>query len=178
MKDSEIRYKLPKAFELMSHPVIALTEEHSVFDALRVFNKYKFSAIPIVEEITNKLVGVLSEGDCLKKLSETLFYDEMSEEKIGSFLNKSVNAITKDMDIFQLEGFFKNHGIRHAPVIQDDRVVGTVSRSDILVHLEKFALEVLKYRHDVKDPLELSKYKEFDTRAEDLKENHRFEALN
>lgn len=176
--DSELRYKLPRVKEIMSSPVIALSKGHTVFDALATFNKYKISAIPVVEhERDYGLVGIVSEGDCLKYLSRNLFFDEMNDDHVGLILKRNVKTITREMDIFELEEFFQKEGIRHAPVVENSKVVGTVSRSDILKHLERFTKEVLKYRHDVKDPLELSKYKDMDSRMKDISENHRFGAL-
>ena len=178
MKKAMGRYQLPKVSDVMKSPVIALTENHTVFDALSVFNKYHFSTIPIVKEENNYLVGIVSEGDCLKHLAQNLFFDEMSDDNIGLITNRNVWTITREMDIFELEEYFQREGIRHAPVLEDGgRVIGTVSRTDILKHLESFTKEVLQYRHDVKEPLELSMYKDFDTRIEDISEKHKFDSL-
>lgn len=178
MNPTEIRYRLPKVSEIMSSKVIALSESHSIFDALSTFNKWKMSAIPVVEKETNVLLGIISEGDCLNQLAHSLFYDELKDESVKIISKPSVRYIQRDMDIFELESYFQKQGIRHAPVIDDKmRVIGTVSRGDILKHLEMFTKEVLQYRHDIKEPLELSKYKEFDTRLEDIKENHKFDSL-
>lgn len=175
----ELRYNLPKASDVMSSPVIALTEDHGVFDALNVFAKYRFSAIPVVRPESNILVGIVSEGDCLKRMAQTLFYDEMTDDSIRHIVTKDVKAITWEMDIFELEEFFQKEGIRHTPVVDEtNRVTGIVSRTDILKHLHKFAKDVLRYRHDVKEPLELSMYKDFDTRAEDITEKHKFNMFN
>lgn len=177
--EPELRYNLPKVSDIMSSPVIALTEKHTVFDALTTFNKFRISTIPIVKEASNLLVGIVSEGDCLKHMAHGLFHDELTDDSVGLITRKNARVINREMDIFELEEFFQKEGIRHAPVVEKSgRVVGTVSRSDLLKHLEKFTKEVLKYRHDVKDPLELSMYKDFDTRIEDFNEKHRFEGFN
>lgn len=178
MIDPELRYKLPKVNEVMSAPVIALTREHTLFDALSAFAKYGFSALPIVDGKDSSLLGILSEGDCLKHMSRSLFYDEMNDYRLHNFIKEDVLSIHGEMDIFQLEELFAKHGIRHAPVLEDGKVVGTVSRTDILKHLEKFTHEVLDYRKDIKDPLELSMYKDFDNRLPDIKEHHSFKGLN
>lgn len=178
MIDPNLRYKLPKVSEVMSSPVIALTRDHTLFDALSAFAKYGFSALPIVEEKDNTLIGILSEGDCLNQMSRSLFYDEMNDYRLHHFIKEEVLFIDVEMDIFQLEELFAQNGIRHAPVLEDGKVVGTVSRTDILKHLQKFTREVLDYRKDVKAPLELSMYKDFDNRLKEISETHRFEGLN
>ena len=62
--DTELRYRLPKVRDVMSSPVIALTEKHTVYDALITFNKYKISTIPVVLGSNDYgLVGVVSEGE-------------------------------------------------------------------------------------------------------------------
>ncbi|MCO4755908.1 MAG: CBS domain-containing protein [Bacteriovoracaceae bacterium] len=176
--DTELRYRLPKVRDVMSSPVIALTEKHTVYDALITFNKYKISTIPVVLGSNDYgLVGVVSEGECLKYLAHNLFYDEMTSDSVGVIMKRDVVCIERNMDIFELEELFQKHKIRHAPVIEAGRVVGSVSRSDILKHLEKFTKEVLKYRHDIIEPLELSMYKDFDMRTKDISENHHFGPL-
>ncbi len=177
MIDPSLRYKLPKVKEVMSSPVIALTKEHTLLDALSAFAKYGFSALPIVKKEDNSLIGILSEGDCLKYMSRALFYDEMNDYRLQSFVKEEVFSIHGEMDIFQLEELFAEKGIRHAPVVEDGKVVGTVSRTDILKHLQKFTNEVLDHRKDVKEPLELSIYKDFDSRLPDIEEHHRFQGL-
>lgn len=179
MMDPELRYKLPKVKDVMSSPVIALTKKHTVYDALLTFNKYKISSIPIVEDDKNySLIGMVTECDCLKYMAHNLFYDEMSTDSVGVIMQKDLVVIERNMDIFELEELFQKNRVRHAPVLEKGKVVGSVSRSDILNHLETFSKEVLKYRHDVIEPLELSIYKDFDWRAKEISENHHFNSLN
>lgn len=179
MIDPDLRYKLPKVKDVMSSPVIAITEKHTVYDALLTFNKYKISSIPVVETDKNyALIGIVTECDCLKYMAHNLFYDEMSTDCVAIIMKRDVVVINRNMDIFELEEFFQKNGIRHAPVIENGKVVGSVSRSDVLNHLEIFSKEVLKYRHDIIEPLELSMYKNFDWRAKEISEKHHFNSLN
>lgn len=177
-KEPELRYDLPKVKDVMTSPAIALTEKHSVYDALSVFNKYKVSAIPVVKEQSNRLTGIVSEGDCLKQLAQTLFFDEITDDSIGQIIIRDVKTIKWEMDIFELEDYFQKQGIRHAPVVDEgNRVIGTVSRQDILGHLEKFIKKVMRHRKEVKDPLKLSMYKDFENRIEGINDKHSFKSL-
>src|SRR5690554_4062404 len=102
MNKPELRYNLPRVRDIMTSPVIALTEEHTVFDALSIFNRYNVSVLPVIEEVSAKLIGIVSEEDCLKHMSHRLFYDEASDDSIGLITQQNVKVIDWQMDIFEL----------------------------------------------------------------------------
>lgn len=177
MQKNVNRYPLPKVSEIMQKPVLALTEDHTALDALSALNRHKLSSLPVVDEKKVELKGVIAEGDLLKHFAQGIFYDDLAHAKLRDIVNSNVRYVDKEMNIFELEEVFHRYGIRHAPVVEEKKVIGSVSRTDVLISLERFAKDILDYRQSIISPLQLSKYKEMDMRIKELSNIHHFDSL-
>lgn len=95
----------PKVKDIFIKKVIAFRPDFTIFDAIRNFNKFNISAAPVVTE-NNEVIGYLSESDCIKCMSNCLFYDEARNDTIDLIMNKNVALAESEWDIFELESFF------------------------------------------------------------------------
>lgn len=134
MRDLEI----PKASEIMTREVVALHPETRTLDAMRVFVGHRISGAPVVDERW-RLVGIVSEYDCLRVLTAGQFDDESQEEDepVSAIMTREVVSIPPDLDLFSIAHKFLVRRVRRLPVVSDGRVVGMVSRRDVLAGIEK-----------------------------------------
>ena len=108
---------------------------HSVFEAII---KNKISGGPVVNE-KNELVGIISEGDCLKQLSDSRYYNmPLEEDLVENRMARDVETIDGNMDIFDAANKFLNSKRRRFPILENGKLVGQISQKDIL----KAALEL------------------------------------
>jgi CBS domain-containing protein len=130
--------------QLPSIPIIRTfmdTETHAVsvnddiLDAVRRLIDEGITGAPVVDE-TGKLVGTLSEYDCLRLLAEGRGGDVV-RGKVKDFMDTTYTSVTPSMDVYYVAGLFlKNPGNRRFVVLEGTRLVGVVTRKDILRAVE------------------------------------------
>jgi len=146
---------IPKVKEIFSRKVIAFSKEFKIFDAIKNFNKFRISSAPVTNT-DNKVVGYLSESDCIKYLSNCLYYDEARNRSIETFMSKKLAKVDLEWDVFELENFFIKNNLKSASIIDDENhLLGIVSRRDILLAFEKYLNAREKYKVFIQIPIEL-----------------------
>lgn len=138
--------KIPTVSDIMVREVICLKTTDNIFTAVSLMRQQRLSSTPVIDE-ANSVVGFLSEADCLRHLGNMLFFDEGGSMSVGQAMSPQIQGVHPEWDIFKLENFFLTNNLRHAPVINEDRMlIGTVSRHDILKCLESLAKERADYQ--------------------------------
>lgn len=115
-----------------------LRPEHSIISAIELFTKHKISGAPVVDD-KGDLVGVLSELDCLRELASDEFYDvdQFEERTVGDLMSTTMATVDASMDIYGVADHFVSKGVRRLPVMEGGRLIGQVSRRDVLDGVRK-----------------------------------------
>jgi CBS domain-containing protein len=112
--------------DAMNSEVVALPETESVLDGLKTLVKEELSGAPVISKEDN-LIGMVTEFDLL------LAIDCVGEEfPISRVMHKEVVTVTPDMDLEQARQTILSHNYRRLPVVQNGKLVGILSRRDIL----------------------------------------------
>ena len=150
------KLEIPRVKDILTKKVIAFKKDFTVFESIEIFNKYRISSAPVVNE-QNEVVGYLSEGDCIRCMSNCLFYDERRGQAISNIMSEDVLAANGDWDIFELESFFIKNNLKSAPVVDSDKHLnGIVTRRDAMISLEKSIKDREDYKVNQKKPVELN----------------------
>lgn len=151
----ERKLEIPKVKDILIEKVIAFKPEFTTVDATKWFNEYRISTAPVVND-QNEVIGYLSESDCIKCLSNCLYFDESRNRTIDLIMSKDVSMAEGEWDVFELEDFFVSNHLRSAPVIDSkNHLIGIVTRRDVLMALEKCMEGRQEYKKDIKTPVEL-----------------------
>ena len=128
------------ARDIMATSLITLRPEMSIFKAIRVLVGRGISGAPVVDS-KGAMIGVLSELDCLRILSSDEFYDGQQEEAgtVKHFMTGAGQSIPPHLGIYAVAHYFLTQPIRRLPVVEGGRLVGQVSRRDVLVGIESMA---------------------------------------
>ena len=120
--------------------VITLRPDMEIFKAIRVLLSRRISGAPVLGP-RGELVGMLSEKDCLKILASRTFHEDTLPGAVVRDFMSTGNLVTTtpDTDIFSIAGLFLKHVYRRLPVIDGGRLVGQVSRRDVLKGIEEMA---------------------------------------
>lgn len=118
--------------DYMVTKLISFKPNQSVIEAMEILVKNKISGGPVIDE-QDELVGIISEGDCLKQISQSKYFNmPMSEIKVKDYMVKEVKTIDAFVTIFEAADYFLNNKIRRFPVIRHGKLVGQISQKDIL----------------------------------------------
>jgi CBS domain-containing protein len=122
----------------MSRRVVTLRTNMRVIDAMRSLIRHRISGAPVLDRQGN-LVGLVSEFDCLRVVASGLYgHEELEDsEPLRRVMTSDVVTIVSDMDVFMITQLLVDRRIRRVPVVTDGRVLGIVSRRDVLRGIHK-----------------------------------------
>ncbi len=107
--------------EIMTRNVITVPPEMSTKDVATILSEKRITGLPVVDA-TGKVVGVLSELDIISRQGATAA-DIMSDQVISA---------AEDDDVQEVANLFSSRRIRRVPILADGKLVGLVSRSDLM----------------------------------------------
>jgi len=127
-----------KVKDYMTTELITFNQNQTIQEVVECLIKYKISGGPVVND-NKELVGIISEGDCLKQLSESRYYNmPLEHDNVEKRMVKNVETIDGNMDIFDAANKFLQSKIRRFPIVENGKLVGQISQKDVL----KAALEL------------------------------------
>ncbi|MEK6152419.1 CBS domain-containing protein [Flavobacteriaceae bacterium 3-367] len=131
---SKKEYNAPILVEdYMTRKLVTFRPEQSILEVMESFAKNKISGGPVMDD-NGFLVGIISEADCMKQISESRYFNQpILDKSVERFMTKNVETIAHDMSIFDAAGVFDKHNRRRLPVMKNDILVGQISRKDIVI---------------------------------------------
>ena len=118
------------AKDLMTTRLITLNPETDVFRAIEVLNKNNISGAPVIDEKRN-LLGMFTEKSALEVLIDAA-YEGLPTNQVGSFMSEPADTISENTQLLTIVQVFLNKRTRRLPVVKDGKLIGQVSRRDIL----------------------------------------------
>ncbi|MCD6680593.1 MAG: CBS domain-containing protein [Burkholderiaceae bacterium] len=146
-----------QARDVMSTPVISVTEDASVADVARLLLRKGISAVPVLGA-DGHLLGIVSEGDLVRRIESgterepswwlRLFGD--TEERVRDYakthgrrvtdvMTRRVKTVGEDADLADIAALLERERIKRVPVMRGGVVVGIVSRANLLQGLASAA---------------------------------------
>jgi predicted transcriptional regulator len=131
---SKKEYNAPILVEdYMTKKLLTFTPEQSILEVMESFAKNHISGGPVMDN-NGFLVGIISEADCMKEISESRYFNQpILDRSVERFMTKKVETIPHDMSIFDAARVFHKNNRRRLPVLKDGLMVGQISRKDIVV---------------------------------------------
>ncbi|MGB5809877.1 MAG: CBS domain-containing protein [Polyangiales bacterium] len=114
---------------MVPKPVV-FTEDSDLLESARVLVARKISGAPVVDA-KGTLVGVLTERDLLQAAMVARYHDE-GGGRVAEHMSRDVQVVSVDDTLFEVAERFVGGKYRRFPVIEDNRVVGLVTRRDVL----------------------------------------------
>ena len=150
-----------RAHQIMSRPVITVTPDTTIVEAANTMLQKHISGLPVVDA-TGKLVGMLSEGDFVRrseigtqrKRSRFLrfilgpgkaasdFVREHGSKVSEIMTTEPLLTVGEETTLEEIVELMERNNIKRLPVISNDRVVGMVSRSNLLQAVASLAKDV------------------------------------
>ena len=149
-----------QAKDVMTSPVISVLEETAVHDIVRLLLKHRISAVPVVDQ-SEHVVGIVSEGDLLSPpgalpdgtytkqawwlaammLGGSLDFDKLHGRTAGEVMTRRVFAVDEATQLAEIAQLLEKRHIKRVPVLNAGRLVGIVSRANLLHGLSNDIIE-------------------------------------
>ena len=124
-----------KAGEIMHKPVLTTAPEDSAHDVATKLVLNRISGMPVIDR-EGTVLGVVTEEDILRALMERKDLEVLAAQDI---MSKNLAAVHADTPIEMVLQTLHDEGILRVPVIEDGKLLGIVSRADVIkaaLHLE------------------------------------------
>ncbi|MET2986615.1 CBS domain-containing protein [Aureibaculum conchae] len=119
--------------DYMTTKLITFRPEQPVSEVVESLIKNRISGGPVVDE-NNELLGIISEGDCIKHISESRYYNmPMNNNTVDKHMVKNVDTIDGNLNIFEAADMFLKAKHRRFPIVENGKLVGQISQKDILI---------------------------------------------
>jgi CBS domain-containing protein len=130
--------KSVKVRDYMTTSLVVFRPQTELFHAIDQLLRSKISGAPVVDD-EGHLVGVLSEVDCLKGILSGSYYDyESLGGTVSECMSTLVETVAVEDDILQVSERFIRNGRRRFPVVDNGKLVGQISRRDVLRAVKDF----------------------------------------
>ena len=139
-----------KVSDVMTRRVISVSPETSVFVAIRLMLKHHVSGLPVIDN-HGKLVGILSEGDFLRRgeieteRKRSVWLDALFGPADGAadyvhshglavkdVMTRDPITVTENTTLDEVVRLMENRNVKRLPVLRDGKVIGIVSRANLM----------------------------------------------
>jgi CBS-domain-containing membrane protein len=151
-----------KAKDVMTHCLVSIAPGAAIRDAIARMISHQVSGMPVIDA-EGKLVGMLTEGDFLRRAemrteaprrrwlelllgpgADAAAYARSHGQAVRDVMSPDVVTVGKETPLSEVVRLMEEHAIKRIPVLEDGRVVGIVSRADLMSALGECLLKPLK----------------------------------
>ena len=123
--------QFPTIDKIMDKDEITLSPEQPIHEAINILLDRRITGAPVLDK-NRKIVGMITEKDCLRVLIDSAYHNMPSDKTVASYMSPVVKTVTTDHDLLDLANEFLTTNFRKFPVVHNETLVGQVSRRDVL----------------------------------------------
>ncbi|MCX7823498.1 MAG: CBS domain-containing protein [Syntrophobacterales bacterium] len=118
----------PQARDLMTSPPICIDAEATVKEAEELMLHYSINAVPVLKD--GEVVGILS-----RQTAEKAVYHGFGASPVHTYMHRDIATVSPDQSILDIQKPLIEQHQRILPVVEEDRIVGVITRRDLLKYL-------------------------------------------
>jgi CBS domain-containing protein len=119
------------AYEIMTRPAISAKRNASARDIALQFISEQYSGMPVTE-IDGTVIGIVTEIDILRAVDEG---HELARVTAGDIMTPEVVTVAPETPMTEMIKMMEEFHIIRLPVVKDNKLIGVVSRGDIIRNL-------------------------------------------
>ena len=112
------------ACDIMTRKVCTISPEASVQEVAQLLYQERISGVPVVDT-DGRIIGIVTEADIISKASREGL-------RVADIMSHEIIAVTEDTPINEIALLLSERKIKRVPVVSEDKLVGIVSRADIV----------------------------------------------
>lgn len=127
---------MAKAKEVMNPCVIAVSKDEDIYEAIRMMVLNSITGLPVVNT-DQTIAGIITEKDVL-----TLLYDNRDKPgTVQDYMTTHVVCFDREADLDEVVESLRTNSFRRVPILDQGRLVGVISRKDIIRHIRDLRRE-------------------------------------
>lgn len=149
-----------RAHQIMTKDVVTIGPDASIVEASRLMLEHHISGLPVVDA-HGHLVGIVSEGDFLRRTEigtqrkrqrwlqfligpdrEASEFVRQSGRKVGEIMSRSALTVGEDTSLEEIVSLMEKNHVKRLPVMRRDRLVGIVTRANLLSAVASLARDI------------------------------------
>jgi CBS domain-containing protein len=126
------RYESVTKYMVPASKMITFRPDQRIEEVIDIMIEKGISGAPVLDE-NRKLVGIISEKDCLRLIVDQAYNNlPINDRKVSDYMTAKVKSLSSTSDVVDAANEFLNSPIRRLPIVENGALIGQVSRRDIL----------------------------------------------
>ena len=121
--------------KIMSRDVVTVNQNAEIYDVLRMMVDGNITGLPVLDD-DGKLVGIVTEKDVMSRMLTT----HNTQGKAADYMTAEVISFNVNDNLLDVISALAKNNFRRVPIVSGEKLVGIISRSDIISYL--FSLEL------------------------------------
>lgn len=133
----------PSVTDYMATKLVTFQPEMDIRLAIDTLLKKRISGAPVLNK-EGELIGMLSEVDCIRILIEAPYNQDPAHvrDKVQDYMSIKIKTISAEKNIFDAAHAFVHSGYKRLPVVEDKKLIGQISRVDVLRAIQRLKPEI------------------------------------
>ena len=132
-----VRDTYPRVGEFMSRSFLEIRPDMEIYQAMALLLKHKVTGAAVVDD-NKRLVGIISEKDCLKLVAHDAYDNVPRGGSVESYMTTKVVTLQPSSGLNEAAHIFINNPYKKLPVLDKGKLVGVVRRRDVLAVIQEF----------------------------------------
>lgn len=126
------RYESVTKYMVKAGDLITFKPDQSIEEVIDIIISKGISGAPVLDE-KRKLVGIISEKDCLRIIVDQAYHNlPSSSRKVSDYMTANVKTLPSSCDVVEAANEFLSSPVRRLPIVENGVLVGQISRRDVL----------------------------------------------
>jgi CBS domain-containing protein len=130
--------RLPRINQFMDQVVPTLAPDTRILAAVDFLLRHRVTGAPVVDW-KGTLLGIITETDLLKLVTVGIEAQPPTSATVADYMTTEVVTVHPSTDIYYVAGLFLRHRFRRLPVVEDGKIVGAITRFDLLRAIQAVA---------------------------------------
>lgn len=134
--------------DVMSSPAVTTKPTDALAQVARTLDRLSLTSLPVVDD-NHRLVGVVGEADVIAQLTRPPGPGSVKESRVSDVMTHQVLTVSADDELHDVVALMKGTTVKSLPVLLHERVVGMVSRRDVVRAMARGDLDAHQPSHPV-----------------------------
>lgn len=135
--------------DIMTTGAATVRPDASIVDAAKIMVDHRISGLAVVDE-NRKLIGIITEGDFLRAnnggrpliievATGGISTSELMKRRVEQFMTRDPISAGVETSLEDVVALMQQHGVKRLPIVAEDKVVGILSRANLIMVLMRKA---------------------------------------